>query len=167
MDLPSCGSEATNSSHPETPDSCSVKEEPESGLPSAPAQTSWRCLWADCDAPEFLSQRALVDHVNESHMEVKKGYDELPCLWKVRIDGRLVHAWTSKASIASIPLIDLLPGKPICDCVTGLPEEADPLQRQVQTADAHEGAHQGEAVPLRGEWQTANTLVSRNLAPPH
>ena len=49
--------------------------------------------------------------------------------------------------------------------ISGLPEEADPLQRQVQTADAHEGAHQGEAVPLRGEWQTANTLVSRNLAP--
>ena len=91
LDLPSCGSEATNSSHPETPDSCSVKEEPDSGLPSAPAQTSWRCLWADCDAPEFLSQRALVDHVNESHMEVKKGYDELPCLWKVRSDGRLIH----------------------------------------------------------------------------
>ena len=44
-------------------------------------------------------------------------------------------------------------------------EEADPLQRQVQTADAHEGAHQGEAVPLRGEWQTASTLVSRNIAP--
>ena len=92
MDLPSCGSEATNSSHPETPDSCSVKEEPESGLASAPAQTSWRCLWADCDAPEFLSQRALVDHVNESHMEVKKGYDELPCLWKVSSDGSLIHA---------------------------------------------------------------------------
>ena len=75
-----CGSEATNSSHPETPDS-SVKEEPDCA--AAPPPASWRCLWSDCDAPEFLSQRGLVDHVNESHMEVKKGYDELPCLWKV------------------------------------------------------------------------------------
>ena len=121
-----------------------MKEEPESGLASAPAQTSWRCLWADCDAPEFLSQRALVDHVNESHMEVKKGYDELPCLWKVRSDGRLIHAWTLKASIS----IDLLPWKPMSADISGLPEEADPLQRQVQTADAHEGAHQGEALSL-------------------
>ena len=45
---------------------------------------SWTCLWADCGAQEFLSQRGLVDHVNESHMEIKKGFDELPCLWKVR-----------------------------------------------------------------------------------
>ena len=64
-----------------------------------------------------------------------------------------------------IPLKVLVPGKPMGADISGLPEEADPLQRQVQTADAHEGAHQGEAVPLRGEWQTANTLVSRNLAP--
>ena len=106
LDLPSCGSEATNSSHPETPDSCSVKEEPESGLASAPAQTSWRCLWADCDAPEFLSQRALVDHVNESHMEVKKGYDELPCLWKVRSDGRTLGSCLDLVSLQSLNPFD-------------------------------------------------------------
>ena len=52
--------------------------------------------------------------------------------------------------------------------ISGLPEEADPLQRQVQTADAHEGAHQGEAVPLRGEWQNrkhARVQKSRPIEP--
>ena len=34
--------------------------------------------------------------------------------------------------------------------VAGLPQEADAVQRQVQTVDAHEGPHQGEAVPVRG-----------------
>lgn len=36
----------------------------------------------------------------------------------------------------------------------GLPQEADAFQRQVQTADAHEGTHQGEAVSVRGKPQT-------------
>ena len=81
-----CGSiEAANSSSrdPETPDS-SVKEEPAAECAPTPPTASWTCLWADCGAQEFPSQRGLVDHVNESHMEIKKGFDELPCLWKVR-----------------------------------------------------------------------------------
>ena len=44
------------------------------------------CLWADCQSAghEFESQRALVDHVTEAHVEsAKKGTEERPCLWKV------------------------------------------------------------------------------------
>ena len=44
---------------------------------------SYVCLWADCNE-EFYSQKTLVDHVNDSHMDTRKGCEEFPCLWKVR-----------------------------------------------------------------------------------
>lgn len=41
------------------------------------------CLWVDC-SNEFETQRQLVEHVTEAHVEsAKKGCEERPCLWKV------------------------------------------------------------------------------------
>ena len=64
---------------PETPDS-SVKEEADVNSPDT---GSYVCLWQDC-LEEFPAQKALVDHITDSHMESKKGCEEFPCLWKVR-----------------------------------------------------------------------------------
>ena len=63
---------------PETPDS-SVKEEADVNSPDT---GSYVCLWQDCHE-EFVTQKALVDHITDSHMESKKGCEEFPCLWKV------------------------------------------------------------------------------------
>ena len=65
---------------PETPDS-SVKEDP--GDVNSPDTGSYACLWSDCN-DEFYSQKNLVEHVNDTHMETRKGCEEFPCLWKVR-----------------------------------------------------------------------------------
>ncbi|TRY75430.1 hypothetical protein TCAL_00706 [Tigriopus californicus] len=65
-----------SSSGPETPDS-SVKEE----MLDSPDTGKYVCLWLSCHE-EFGCQKALVDHVNDTHMETKKGCDELPCHWK-------------------------------------------------------------------------------------
>ena len=156
-----------------------MKEEPDCAA-APPPPASWRCLWSDCDAPEFLSQRGLVDHVNESHMEVKKGYDELPCLWKVSESGFTI---TDEPPISTETRFSSIPSKVVdfwseatpsnsdrYGCVAGLPQEAHAFQRQVQTADAHEGAHQGEAVSVRGKPQTHyityyNTLMSEKFGP--
>ncbi len=67
---------------PETPDS-SVKEEAE-GLVNSPDTGSYVCLWMECNE-EFVTQKSLVDHINDNHMETKKGCDEFPCLWKVKL----------------------------------------------------------------------------------
>ena len=64
---------------PETPDS-SVKEEADVNSPDT---GSYVCLWQDC-LEEFPAQKALVDHITDSHMESKKGCEEFPCLWKVK-----------------------------------------------------------------------------------
>eukprot|EP00095_Tigriopus_kingsejongensis_P005837 snap_masked-scaffold425_size175135-processed-gene-0.17 protein:Tk05837 transcript:snap_masked-scaffold425_size175135-processed-gene-0.17-mRNA-1 annotation:"zinc finger protein glis3-like" len=65
-------------SGPETPDS-SVKEEMLDL--NSPDTGRYVCLWMSCHE-EFGSQKVLVDHVNDTHMETKKGCDELPCLWQ-------------------------------------------------------------------------------------
>lgn len=63
---------------PETPDS-SVRDSEN----QTPDTGNYVCLWVDCNL-EFDSQKTLVDHVNESHVESsKKGCEERPCLWKV------------------------------------------------------------------------------------
>ena len=63
---------------PETPDS-SVKEE---GDVNSPDTGSYTCLWQDCHE-EFVTQKALVDHISENHMGSQKGCEEFPCNWKV------------------------------------------------------------------------------------
>ncbi len=63
---------------PETPDS-SVKEEPEL---NSPETGTYICLWQDCHE-EFVSRKALVDHIGDNHMGAQKGCEEFPCLWKV------------------------------------------------------------------------------------
>ena len=63
---------------PETPDS-SVKEEIDVNSPDT---GSYVCLWLECNE-EFDSPKAFVDHVNETHMDTRKGCEEFPCLWKV------------------------------------------------------------------------------------
>ena len=63
---------------PETPDS-SVKEE---GDVNSPDTGSYTCLWQDCHE-EFVTQKALVDHISENHMGSQKGCEEFPCMWKV------------------------------------------------------------------------------------
>ncbi len=66
---------------PETPDSTSTGQDIENQTPN-----SFVCLWMDCNLM-FDSQRSLVDHVNESHVEsAKKGCEERPCLWKVSLN---------------------------------------------------------------------------------
>ena len=64
---------------PETPDS-SVKEE---GDVNSPDTGSYICLWENCH-DEFVTQKALVEHISDSHMNSQKGCEEFPCLWKVR-----------------------------------------------------------------------------------
>ena len=64
---------------PETPDS-SVKEE---GDVNSPDTGSYICLWQDCHE-EFVTQKALVEHIGDQHMNSQKGCEEFPCLWKVR-----------------------------------------------------------------------------------
>ena len=70
---------------PETPDS-SVKEEAmdeENSSSNSPADVGPRtCLWQDC-SEVFGCQWDLVEHVNEAHMETKKGSDDYPCMWQV------------------------------------------------------------------------------------
>ena len=87
---------STESTCPETPDSSSIKEEAYYGDAVSPALAgggggasvgetdtgSYTCMWADCKE-EFYSQKTLVEHVNDSHMETRKGCEEFPCLWKV------------------------------------------------------------------------------------
>jgi hypothetical protein len=63
---------------PETPDS-SVKEEADVNSPDT---GSYVCLWMECHE-EFVTQKALVEHISDNHMESKKGCEEFPCLWKV------------------------------------------------------------------------------------
>ena len=64
---------------PETPDS-SVKEESADTV-NSPDTGSYICLWQDC-AEEFVTQKTLVEHINENHMDNKKGCEEFPCMWK-------------------------------------------------------------------------------------
>lgn len=67
-------SDSPSDTCPETPDS-SVKDD----------FGSYICLWAECNV-EFDSQRSLVDHVNEAHVESsKKGCEDRPCFWKVSL----------------------------------------------------------------------------------
>ena len=75
---------------PETPDS-SVKEEAE-GVVNSPDTGSYVCLWMECNE-EFVTQKTLVDHINDNHMETKKGCDEFPCLWKVSLVLPLNFVW--------------------------------------------------------------------------
>jgi len=70
----------TSDTCPETPDS-SVKEETDVNSPDT---GNYICLWLDCNE-EFDNPKTYVDHVNEAHMETRKGCEEFPCLWKVSI----------------------------------------------------------------------------------
>lgn len=74
------GGDVFSDAGPETPDS-SVKEESDS-----PEVGPRACLWQDCHEV-FSGKGELVEHVNEVHMETKKGSDEYPCLWQVRGEG--------------------------------------------------------------------------------
>lgn len=68
----------TRDNCPETPDS--TGQDIENQTPD-----SFVCLWMDCNLM-FDSQRSLVDHVNECHVEsAKKGCEERPCMWKVNV----------------------------------------------------------------------------------
>ena len=68
----------TSDTCPETPDS-SVKEDTDVNSPDS---GNYVCLWQDCNE-EFDNPKTFVDHVNEAHMETRKGCEEFPCLWKV------------------------------------------------------------------------------------
>ena len=70
----------TSDTCPETPDS-SVKEDTDVNSPDT---GNYTCLWLDCNE-EFDNPKTYVDHVNEAHMETRKGCEEFPCLWKVTI----------------------------------------------------------------------------------
>jgi hypothetical protein len=74
----------TSDTCPETPDS-SVKEETDVNSPDT---GNYLCLWLDCNE-EFDNPKTYVDHVNEAHMETRKGCEEFPCLWKVSIFNHL------------------------------------------------------------------------------
>merc|ERR1712228_1083183 len=75
--LPDHDSLFTSDTCPETPDS-SVKEDTDVNSPDS---GNYICLWQDCNE-EFDSPKTFVDHVNEAHMETRKGCEEFPCLWK-------------------------------------------------------------------------------------
>jgi zinc finger protein GLIS1/3 len=55
-----------------------VKEETDVNSPDT---GNYICLWLDCNE-EFDNPKTYVDHVNEAHMETRKGCEEFPCLWK-------------------------------------------------------------------------------------
>ena len=76
--IPDHDSLFTSDTCPETPDS-SIKEETDVNSPDT---GSYICLWLDCNE-EFDNPKTYVDHVNEAHMETRKGCEEFPCLWKV------------------------------------------------------------------------------------
>ena len=76
--IPDHDSLFTSDTCPETPDS-SVKEDTDVNSPDS---GSYVCLWQDCNE-EFDNPKTFVDHVNEAHMETRKGCEEFPCLWKV------------------------------------------------------------------------------------
>ena len=76
--IPDHDSLFTSDTCPETPDS-SVKEDTDVNSPDT---GNYVCLWQDCNE-EFDNPKTYVDHVNEAHMETRKGCEEFPCLWKV------------------------------------------------------------------------------------
>ena len=88
--IPDHDSLFTSDTCPETPDS-SVKEEIDVNSPDT---GSYLCLWLDCNE-EFDNPKTYVDHVNESHMETRKGCEEFPCLWKVNINHLIRSSYTS------------------------------------------------------------------------
>ncbi len=68
---------------PETPDSSSVRDSSSSSAVLADSG-NYVCLWVDCGV-ELETQRQLVEHVTEAHVEsAKKGCEDRPCLWKVK-----------------------------------------------------------------------------------
>ena len=42
-----------------------------------------RCKWGDC-CLEFPDMKELVEHINATHIQVRRGAEEYPCFWKGR-----------------------------------------------------------------------------------
>ena len=41
-----------------------------------------KCKWGEC-TEEFSDMKQLVDHINNVHIQVRRGTEEYPCFWKV------------------------------------------------------------------------------------
>lgn len=62
-----------------------------SGMTSSMA----RCKWADCNM-EFNDMEFLVAHINNCHIQARRGSEEYPCFWKVICLDYVVEMFTNK-----------------------------------------------------------------------
>ena len=62
------------------------EDDENSGITSSMA----RCRWTDC-MMEFNDMDLLLTHINNCHIQARRGSEEYPCFWKVSLSVFLVN----------------------------------------------------------------------------